>query len=135
MNMHLALRDDNVLDITDLSSSASEEAGDDGGGVSCRGDYELLMAVGHVKEAWMEVPGNLVAHIRVGPSYHLRKEVSFNLQRTFNLNILDIIIMHENSTCHNLTGSLVRRLTITVQCSRSILEALKFKGFLQVPFL
>lgn len=37
--------------------------------------YDLMMAVGHVKEAWMEGPGNLVAHIRVGPSYHIRKEV------------------------------------------------------------
>ena len=54
--------------------SKTEEEGE---GDGCSGDYELVMAVGHVKEAWMEVPGNLVAHIRVGPSYHLRKEVSF----------------------------------------------------------
>ena len=33
------------------------------------------MLVGHVKEPWMETPGNLVAHIRIGPSYHTRKEV------------------------------------------------------------
>ena len=38
-----------------------------------------MMAVVHIKEAWMEVPGNLVAHIKVGPSYHLRKEISGGL--------------------------------------------------------
>lgn len=37
--------------------------------------FDLVMVVGHVKEGWMEGPGNLVAHIRVGPSYHIRKEV------------------------------------------------------------
>lgn len=46
-------------------------------GSGTSGDYELMMAVGHVKEAWMEVPGNLVVHIKVGPSYHLRKEARF----------------------------------------------------------
>ena len=39
------------------------------------GEYELSMIVCHVKESWMEHHGNLVAHIKVGPSYHLRKEV------------------------------------------------------------
>ena len=68
------------LDICELLSDDKEEK--EGGcseeeeGEGERGEYELIMAVGHVKEAWMEVPGNLVAHIKVGPSYHLRKEVS-----------------------------------------------------------
>ena len=72
------------LDICELLSDGkevkdggcSEEEGGEGKGE--RGEYELMMAVGHVKEAWMEVPGNLVAHIKVGPSFHLRKEVSFH---------------------------------------------------------
>ena len=34
------------------------------------------MVVAHVKEGWMEAPGNLVAHIRVSPFYHTRKQVS-----------------------------------------------------------
>ncbi len=38
-------------------------------------DYQLLMAVSHVKEPWMESSGNLVAHINVGDNYHSRKEV------------------------------------------------------------
>ena len=38
--------------------------------------YELSMVVAHVKEGWMEAPGNLVAHIRVSPFYHERKKVS-----------------------------------------------------------
>ena len=38
--------------------------------------YELSMVVAHVREGWMEVPGNLVAHIRVSPFYHERKKVS-----------------------------------------------------------
>ena len=33
------------------------------------------MVVAHVNEGWMEVPGNLVAHIRVSPFYHARKQV------------------------------------------------------------
>ena len=37
--------------------------------------YELSMVVAHVRESWMEVPGNLVAHIRVPPFYHQRKKV------------------------------------------------------------
>ena len=41
-------------------------------------EYELAMVVCHVRESWMESQGNLVAHIKVGPSYHLRKEVSEN---------------------------------------------------------
>lgn len=40
-------------------------------------EYELAMVVCHVRESWMESQGNLVAHIKVGPSYHLRKEVSW----------------------------------------------------------
>lgn len=67
------------LDISELSSGGrgvEEGAGSSEEGEE--GEYELMMAVGHVKEAWMEVPGNLVAHIKVGPSYHLRKEVSTN---------------------------------------------------------
>lgn len=71
------------LDICELLSDDKEggcfeEEGGEGEGEGERGEYELMMAVGHVKEAWMEVPGNLVAHIKVGPSYHLRKEVSFH---------------------------------------------------------
>lgn len=38
--------------------------------------YELSMVVAHVNEGWMEVPGNLVAHIRVSPFYHIRKQVA-----------------------------------------------------------
>ena len=81
MKMRLTLKENgngNKLDIVDPSLLADEEVDgeeeEEEGGASCHGDYELLMAVGHVKEAWMEVPGNLVAHIRVGPSYHQRKE-------------------------------------------------------------
>ena len=33
------------------------------------------MVVAHVREGWMEAPGNLVAHIRVSPFYHNRKQV------------------------------------------------------------
>ena len=71
------------LDICEVSSEAKgmkegeEEEGEGEGEGGERSEYELVMAVGHVKESWMEVPGNLVAHIKVGPSYHLRKEVSF----------------------------------------------------------
>ena len=67
--------------------SVSGDAGD-GGGEGVRGDseavggveevygeYELSMVVCHVKEPWMEPQGNLVAHVKVGSSYHLRKEV------------------------------------------------------------
>lgn len=64
------------LDVTEFLPSCDESEGEEEGGGGCSGGYELMMAVGHVKEAWMEVPGNLVAHIKVGPSYHLRKEVS-----------------------------------------------------------
>ena len=39
--------------------------------------YDLMMVVGHVREPWMEMPGNLVTHIKVGPSYHMRKEVVY----------------------------------------------------------
>lgn len=38
--------------------------------------YELSMVVAHVRESWMEAPGNLVAHIRVSPFYHARKQVT-----------------------------------------------------------
>lgn len=38
--------------------------------------YELCMVVAHVRESWMEAPGNLVAHIRVSPFYHARKQVT-----------------------------------------------------------
>ena len=65
------------LDICELSSDGEEV--EEGGSSEEKGEeavYEIVMAVGHVKETWMEVPGNLVAHIKVGPSYHLRKEVS-----------------------------------------------------------
>ena len=71
------------LDVCELLSDDKEEK--EGGyseeeeGEGERGEYELMMAVGHVKEAWVEVPGNLVAHIKVRPSYHLRKEVSGGL--------------------------------------------------------
>ena len=44
--------------------------------VDLEAEYELTMVVCHVRESWMESLGNLVAHIKVGPSYHLRKEVS-----------------------------------------------------------
>lgn len=83
MSMRLELEESSYgksLDIREISTEAVEEENkteEEGEGDRCFGDYELMMAVGHVKEAWMEVPGNLVAHIRVGPSYHLRKEVSF----------------------------------------------------------
>ena len=81
MSMQLGLKETSEgksLEITESSSAdekESEEEGD-GSGTGVSGDYELVMAVGHVKEAWMEVPGNLVAHIKVGPSYHRRKEAS-----------------------------------------------------------
>ena len=39
-------------------------------------EYELSMIVSHVREPWMETAGNLVAHIKVGPTYHHRKKVS-----------------------------------------------------------
>jgi len=45
-------------------------------GACLEAEYELAMVVCHVRESWMECHGNLVAHIKVGPSYHLRKEVS-----------------------------------------------------------
>ena len=68
------------LDICEVSSDEGKEMKEaemeEGEGE--KGQYELVMAVGHVKESWMEVPGNLVAHIKVGPSYHLRKEVGFH---------------------------------------------------------
>ena len=95
MKMRLTLKesdDGKTLDIINQSPLVDEEEGgaaeEDGGGACCHGDYELMMAVGHVKEAWMEVPGNLVAHIRVGPSYHQRKEASrfivkINVESTF----------------------------------------------------
>lgn len=38
--------------------------------------YDLSMVVAHVRESWMEAPGNLVAHIRVSPFYHARKQVT-----------------------------------------------------------
>ena len=85
MSMQLELEDGSYgksLDIREISTGAVEEENkteEEGERDRCFGDYELVMAVGHVKEAWMEVPGNLVAHIRVGLSYHLRKEVSFVL--------------------------------------------------------
>lgn len=81
MSMHLRLEEGSCgksLDIWETSRGDVEEneMEKEGEGDRCSGDYELMMAVGHVKEAWMEVPGNLVAHIRVGSSYHLRKEVN-----------------------------------------------------------
>ena len=42
--------------------------------------YDLSMVVALVKEGWMEAPGNLVAHIRVSPFYHTRKQVSYFTQ-------------------------------------------------------
>jgi PAB-dependent poly(A)-specific ribonuclease subunit 2 len=42
--------------------------------------YELSMVVAHVKEGWMEAPGNLVAHIRVSPFYHERKKIPRRFQ-------------------------------------------------------
>ena len=80
-NVSTATSERKHLDICELSPEGREvkegSYGEEEGGGEERGEYELVMAVGHVKEAWMEVPGNLVAHIKVGPSYHLRKEVSF----------------------------------------------------------
>ena len=79
-NVSTATSERRHLDICELSPEGREvkegSYGEEDGGEE-RGEYELVMAVGHVKEAWMEVPGNLVAHIKVGSSYHLRKEVSF----------------------------------------------------------
>ena len=37
-------------------------------------EYELSMVVSYVKGP-METRGNLVAHIKVGSTYHMRKEV------------------------------------------------------------
>ena len=56
------------------------EVSDGGGGdgevrVDLEAEFELAMVVCHVRESWIETAGNLIAHIRVGPSYHLRKEV------------------------------------------------------------
>lgn len=54
-------------------SSVGEGIGSEDGG---EGDvYELTTVVSHVKEPWMETHGNLVAHVRVGSTYHMRKEV------------------------------------------------------------
>jgi PAB-dependent poly(A)-specific ribonuclease subunit 2 len=50
----------------------SVEEGEEGEGQVV---YELSMVVAHVKEGWMEAPGNLVAHIRVSPFYHNRKQI------------------------------------------------------------
>lgn len=60
----------------DAGSGGSEEAEEEESAV-----YELSMVVSYVKEPWMEAQGNLVAHIRVGPTYHQRKEVrNWNLE-------------------------------------------------------
>ena len=100
MRMRLRLKA-NCLDVFELSSGGDEKEDDfsEEEGV-CSEVYELVMAVGHVKEAWMEVPGNLVAHIKVGPSYHLRKEVSCS---------------HLN--CRSLLESLNNELIITCNVS------------------
>ena len=37
--------------------------------------FELTMVVSHVKESWMEGPGNLVAHIRPAPAYYRLKDI------------------------------------------------------------
>ena len=47
--------------------------------------YELSMVVAHVREGWMDAPGNLVVHIRVSPFYHRRKKVSPELKIHFLL--------------------------------------------------
>ena len=63
-----------ISGMEEACGSSVGEGGSEDGGVE--GDeYELTMVVSHVKEPWMEAQGNLVAHIKVGPSYHLRKEV------------------------------------------------------------
>ena len=56
--------------VTEEGEGEGEEEGEEGGVT-----YELSMVVSHVREPWMETQGNLVAHIRVGPTYHGRKEV------------------------------------------------------------
>ncbi len=53
----------------------TKEEGEGDVGESVCAVYDLMMVVGHVREPWMDSPGNLIAHINVGPSYHLMKEV------------------------------------------------------------
>lgn len=58
--------------------------------------YELSMVVAHVRESWMEAPGNLVAHIRVSPFYHARKQVTTDyLVQYLNVKVL---------LCHQIPG-------------------------------
>ncbi|XP_064403711.1 PAN2-PAN3 deadenylation complex catalytic subunit PAN2-like isoform X2 [Halichondria panicea] len=58
-------------------------------------DYQLLMAVSHVKEPWMESSGNLVAHINVGDNYHSRKE-GVNKQQWYLFNDFHITPLQES---------------------------------------
>ena len=77
--MRLTLAEGNKLEVTELPRR------DVGSGMGSETDscdrrhtavFDLMMTVSHVKETWMETPGNLVTHIQVGSTYHLRKEVS-----------------------------------------------------------
>lgn len=59
--------------------------------------YELSMVVAHVRESWMEAPGNLVAHIRVSPFYHARKQVTTDYLVQY-LNVKSIIVSPDPRT-------------------------------------
>ena len=67
--MRLTLAEGNKLEVTELPIR------DVGSGMGSETDscdrrhtavFDLMMTVSHVKETWMETPGNLVTHIRVG---------------------------------------------------------------------
>ena len=51
--------------------------------------YDLTMVVGHVREGWMDTPGNLITHIRVAPSYHIRKGVGIT-QELYLRSMIDL---------------------------------------------
>ena len=61
--------------LAESEGEVSDGGGDGEGRVDLEAEFELAMVVCHVRESWMETAGNLIAHVRVGPSYHLRKEV------------------------------------------------------------
>ncbi len=69
--LHIELNLPGGGDLEIMAVGGAEEAPSRPGGVV----YDLSMVVGHVREPWMEAPGNLIAHIRVGPSYHKMKEL------------------------------------------------------------
>jgi PAB-dependent poly(A)-specific ribonuclease subunit 2 len=70
--MTMALTEDNKLSVVEGEEQVTESK-------ECA-VYELSMVVAHVREGWMEAPGNLVAHIRVSPFYHNRKQIPGHFQ-------------------------------------------------------